>query len=236
MKLIGSLFGVAAVRVLSEEILPLSNPPIANIVSGVQSLFSFSVRPPQLAGGIPLVFQSGKIIISEGKEVGIHQLIMLPDGDMVASANTDFAESGLNTLVEYLNKEFAYRMEGKSGKRFYQSVVVVEFEKQLSQMLPAIASIQELLSRFHGADPFELLRISFSQGTGGMPNVQSPNPLDGIEKSDFTIERRAGSPFSENRFFCTAPLRTNDHIRILEEIENALSRLKRATRMFKSGH
>jgi hypothetical protein len=222
MKVIGSIYGVAAVRVLNEEVWPLSNPPITNIVSGVRSFFGFSVAPPQIAGGIPLIFQSGKIVLNDGKEVGISQLVMLADGDIIISGNTDLAESGLNALIAYLNGEFGYRMEGKSAKRYYQSVVVVEFEKQVSEMLPGIASIQKLVSSVDSAAPFELLRISFTRGTGGMPNVPSLNPLDGIEKSDFTIERRAGSPFSENRFFCTGPLRTNDHIKILQDLENSL--------------
>jgi hypothetical protein len=231
MKLIASIQGVAAVRVSIEEVMPPSNPPIFNVVSGVRSFFDFAVAPSResLSSGLPIMFQGGKILDGE-KEIGIHQLIMLPDGDLVASSTTDFAERGLDALVAYLNKGFGYRMEGKSAKRYYVSTVVVEFEKPFSEIIPTIGAVQGLLSHADGKDdPFQILRLSFSRGTGGMPNPQSANPLDGLEKADFLIERRAGAPFSANRFFCSAPMRTSDHIRVLEEIEHAAKPTNPAT-------
>jgi hypothetical protein len=39
----------------------------------------------------------------------------------------------------------------------------------------------------------------------------------------FTIERRVEVPFSENKYFSSAPLPTDDHIAALEEFETALS-------------
>jgi hypothetical protein len=38
----------------------------------------------------------------------------------------------------------------------------------------------------------------------------------------FSIERRADSPFSEKTYFSNAPLRTSEHIAILQEFESAL--------------
>jgi hypothetical protein len=225
MKVIASVQGLAAVRVSIEEVTPPSNPPLINIVSGLHSFFDFAVAPPResLGAGAPLVFQGGKILDGE-KAIGIQQLVVLPDGDLVASSTTDFAERGLDALVAYLNTEFGYRLEGKSARRYYVSTVVVEFEKPFSEIIPSIGAVQKLISRSNGKDdPFQILRLSFSKGTGGMPNPQSSNPLDGMEKADFLIERRAGAPFSANRFFCSAPMRTNDHIKVLEEIERAAS-------------
>jgi hypothetical protein len=225
MKVIAPLQGIAAIRVLPEEILPSSTPPLLNIVFGVKSYFNFSVAPGHeaIVAGNPLIFQSGRIVQAD-KEIGIHQLFMLPDGDIVLSSNTDFAEEGLQGLIRYLNEAFGYRMTGQSARTYYQSTVVVEFEKPFSESIPSIARIQQLLSRANsGHEHFEMLRLSFVRRMGEFPNVISGNPLDGIEKSEFTIERRAGSPFSSNRFYCTAPLRTKDHIDALQELEQALS-------------
>jgi hypothetical protein len=225
MNLIASVQGFAAVRVSFEEVSPPSNPPLLGIISGIGSFFDFAIKPPRetIGTGTPLVFQSGRFRDMD-KEIGINQLLVLPDGDIVASANTDVAEQALNILIDYLNREFGYRMEGASAKRLYVSTVVVEFEKDFESMIPQIGTIQSLLSRILShAEPYKLIRISCSPGTGGMPNLPPLNPLDNLERTDFTIERRVGSHFSANRFFCTAPMRTGDHVRLLEEIERLLT-------------
>ena len=38
----------------------------------------------------------------------------------------------------------------------------------------------------------------------------------------FTLERRAEVPFTDNKYFSSAPLSTQDHIGILQEVEKAL--------------
>jgi hypothetical protein len=38
----------------------------------------------------------------------------------------------------------------------------------------------------------------------------------------FTIERRADVPFVENKYFSTAPLPTDEHLKVLEDFEAAL--------------
>jgi hypothetical protein len=40
--------------------------------------------------------------------------------------------------------------------------------------------------------------------------------------ANFSIERRAETPFAENKFFASAALPTEEHIRVLEELENDL--------------
>ena len=39
---------------------------------------------------------------------------------------------------------------------------------------------------------------------------------------DFQIERRAGLPYSANRYFVTAPLKTESHIFLLKRFEDLL--------------
>jgi hypothetical protein len=46
--------------------------------------------------------------------------------------------------------------------------------------------------------------------------------MDDLPNADFAIERRAGEPYSSNRFFCTAPMRTEAHVRVLGLIETAM--------------
>jgi hypothetical protein len=39
----------------------------------------------------------------------------------------------------------------------------------------------------------------------------------------FIIERRANIQFDRERYYCSAPLRTKDHIEVLEHLESAIS-------------
>jgi len=48
-----------------------------------------------------------------------------------------------------------------------------------------------------------------------------PN-IDQIERSDFLLERRAGASYQQNRYYSGAPMKTADHIRLLEIIEREL--------------
>ena len=43
-----------------------------------------------------------------------------------------------------------------------------------------------------------------------------------VDNLAFNIERRAGVPFDQNVFFCTAPMTTAAHIAALEEIEASM--------------
>jgi hypothetical protein len=44
-----------------------------------------------------------------------------------------------------------------------------------------------------------------------------------IVPSQFSMERRADTPFNENTYFSAAPLQTTEHIALVEEVEAALS-------------
>jgi hypothetical protein len=227
MKLIGTAQGIAAVRVPAEEVYPASNPPVQNIVSGVRALFSFATAsPPDVLGtGNPIIFQIGRAT-KEEQEFGIQHLIMLPDGDIVASTNTDFAEYGLNMLIKYLDNEFGYKMEQKSSTRYYSSTIIVEFENEVGDLIPSFKKIQRIIAgetKMEVHDPFEFLRLSFTKGLSRMPVLPSASLLDNVQNTDFVIERRASQPFSVNRFFCSAPMRTEDHIKALEKIEGLLA-------------
>jgi hypothetical protein len=77
-------------------------------------------------------------------------------------------------------------------------------------------------------DSFQLQRLAF----GTVKRLQLQNPfiqqsqIEIIEAAEYAIERRAGVPISENRYFCSAPLSTAEHIRTLEEIEKVVASAK----------
>jgi hypothetical protein len=60
--------------------------------------------------------------------------------------------------------------------------------------------------------PFKIKRLAFGHGDIAVTTAV-PFTLDLLEASDFVIERRAAEPYSENRYFCSAPMRTQTILR-----------------------
>jgi hypothetical protein len=76
--------------------------------------------------------------------------------------------------------------------------------------------------------PFKTKRLAF--GYGDITQSTPLQSLDEFKNVDFLIERRAGEPYSKNRYFSSAPLRTIDHVRVLEQIEKSISKREPRTR------
>src|SRR5882672_4165042 len=102
--------------------------------------------------------------------------------------------------------------------RIFTSWLVVDFEEPIARMISKFEEVRELIveSFEHGYGQrldFQMQRVAF--------NVD-PMSLPPFTNTEFTIDRRGGTPYSLNRFFCTAPLRTEAHIELLERIEATL--------------
>jgi hypothetical protein len=67
-----------------------------------------------------------------------------------------------------------------------------------------------------GMGPFRMKRILFGQEAG---DIQTGNPFEALERQDFVIELRVQQELTENVFFCSAPLTTERHVEVLEQIE-----------------
>jgi hypothetical protein len=219
MKLIRSLQGIAALRIASEYIFPDDAPPMQNIILGLNNSFKFGAVPAadQIGAGVPLLFRAGKAM-KDGQEFTIQHLVMLQDGDLVACGNTDQAEYVLDIFVKYLNDGFGYKIDLKSCTLLYSSILIVEFERDIGFLISHFSDIQRIIGDSTG-HKFEFIRLSLSKGQQGKPHLPPASPLDELENADFTIERRAGQPFSANRFYCVAPMKTGAHIAALEKIE-----------------
>jgi hypothetical protein len=101
----------------------------------------------------------------------------------------------------------------------FVSQLVVEFNKPLERLIKpfeALATIvSDRLSPIYKQDVplgFSRLDLEYDKLTH----------KSSIIVPKFIIERRQGIPFSKERYYCSAPIRTNEHIAILEKIEQEL--------------
>ena len=233
MKLIASIQGTVAVRVSSDEVTTERGVLLRDMVQFVGDCYNFSVRP-NIAPGTPpqafptLIFQQGKLIKDDG-EYPIYQLTLFGDGGAVTSRSTEISDTILDDCLGKLDEGLGFRFAKNAQTRLYLSNVAVEFGAGLEEYIQALHMIEDILNNEIPRDgvPFETKRLAFGYGDATQPAFQS---LDEFKNVDFLIERRVGEPYSKNRFFSSAPLRTTDHVRVLEKIEKSISKREPRTR------
>lgn len=222
MKVISSHSGTVALAVSADDVTPHAGVMSRDLISFISSTYNFAVTP-MIPEGVPpfaiqtFTFQSGAL--SDGNnQIPIFQLNIVPNGDIIFARDTDAADKVMNDFTARLVSTFGYRFEGAQARRIYQSALVVEFEDGIESFIEALAKIEGILnSKMSRADaPFKIKKLGFGYGD---PTATIVPTVEGIENSDFLLERRANEPYSKNRYFCTAPTRTEEFIKILETIE-----------------
>jgi hypothetical protein len=236
MKLIKVMQGTVSCRVSNDDVTPTPIPPIQDMMNAIRARYQFAPQPQagitfQMPGQTPgqQIFQGGKF--SQGEEIhAITQLVMEQNGDVITSTSTDVADLIMNDFTQFLDDTFKYNFRAVTQHKSYVSAMIVQFDVRFEEKIPALRRILGIVNGGRGdaEGEFQMQRLSF--GTGKKQQQAFPLPfliaqsqIELIESAEFLIERRAGAPLSENRYFCSAPLRTADHVRTLEEIESVLS-------------
>jgi len=97
----------------------------------------------------------------------------------------------------------------------YISELVVQLDHHLNNVNPKIAAFCEKIDKLfakRNLPPFEMTGMIFAADTSGT-SYKPPSLL---------IERKAGTAFTENRFWSKSPFTTSDHLLALEEFEKLL--------------
>jgi len=145
--------------------------------------------------------------------------IMIFAGGIVLDTleNTDTSEKTLAQLLEWAASEcgITYRPE-MLKRRVYVSSLVITSEVPLLEINPVLRHISTVVTKEMGI-------------CLGRPLVYEPSGFAvGYDKETtsftpavFSLDRRQGKPFSDNKYYSNAPLRTSVHMRLLEDIEKA---------------
>jgi hypothetical protein len=206
-----------------EEVSPLGGASGPAIFDAIGKRYSFAKRPNLSAPRDELEktgykFELGSIITSE-KEITIGELAIFGDGIVVGAVTTDDAEVLIDNLIEYIKSEHKFRDFNTLPIRRFVSQIVVEFERPLSSLMDAYNTIAAAISGKLEA----VYETKIPLGLGKI-EVQFDKLLEqsSLIVPNFTIERRVGIPFNKERYYCSAPLRTRDHLEVLGQIESLL--------------
>lgn len=140
-------------------------------------------------------------------------LSVYPDG-LVANteASTVESEKFLDELLQSVVKEFGLVHPGEIRRRLYFNEMDVRLDGSISLLNPKLDSIAHRISELRTEEPdvgFVFAGITFL-----------PQPEKQAALSSFSLERKVNTDWSENRYYTRAPLQTDAHIRLLEEIES----------------
>ena len=149
---------------------------------------------------------------SKDGEVTIHNLSIHNDGVVVRTNKTEYAEAFFDDLTSWLIHEYGCRKVPTQSR--YLSEIVVEFDKSIANALNSYNELTGLIlssvteNREAAAAALNSLSIEFVGGADAIPK--------------FVIERREGTTVEDKRYFCSAPLTTEQHLTVLEAIERLL--------------
>ena len=170
----------------------------------------------------PNILMNGFLSVSE-RQVQIQSLLIVPDFSFVA-LNVLTTEDGdliLDDMIQVLESEFEFRNLRSNATRHYGSSIVFEFDKPLEQLIEKLHTIQKIISQIFQTslgvrEDASIEKLAFRCDPSQIP-ASKAQFMDA-----FTIERRAGHEYSENRYFSGAPLKTSQHIEVLKNIEKEL--------------
>lgn len=219
MKIITIESGRVARLFSADEIRPQGGINVADFIRQTKERYAFSISPSeQAAKEQGAFFQSGRLIASNQK-YNIGELKIYNDGVAVTAMDTDAAEYILNDVITWGKDTFGIREPITKPRTLYESNLVVEFDPTIERALRAFEQFRPLLENhlrqtYEQELPVHLSRIGLGFDPLGQPFIM---------RNEFGLERRINRPYSENRFFSIAPLKTRNHIELLETFERLSS-------------
>lgn len=216
MKLISTEHGQSVQLFIPDEVRAPSGAYLPGVLRAIAERYAFALQPTNLETVMKegAKYREGRFVES-GKTIEIKDLGFYTDGVIVGTYNTDDSDVVLSDIIVWATEQFGLREPVTKFPRTYTSSVVVEFAADLDLALEAFSQLRQNVSsairESYGRD----VEIKASQVTF----AADPTTLPQHTRFNFIIERRAGRPYTENRYFSGAPLSTRKHIELLRELE-----------------
>lgn len=222
MRLVTTELGQALQLFIADELQSPRGLYVPDVRQSVAQRYRFAKVPPPPPAGTAtqdLKFESG-IITLPGGNIPIQNLEIYNDGIIVNVRNTTDADAVMDDFFEWTSKTFDLRPPQTPIRRQYTSHVVVDFDHSISGLLKDFDRMCRLVETAYKAEndqfdyPLHLSQFALSA---------DPKELPPFVHTSFVIEPRGNYPYAANRYFSNAPVTTERHLELLEEIEATLS-------------
>ena len=215
----------AAFRGLKAQVLETVAP--LELVEAVRQRYGFLKYPDLGKPNEPIDFQVGKLEI-DGRIIKVQQFVityMTTVTSLGAATRTssDDADLFLDDLINWTQSEFNLDTASASSfpPAYHGQVEFVLETDRLATRFKELTNLGEAITNIiHGygskeCPEYQLGGFSMHFDTND-PKLSRPIP------TVFTVERRVGAPYSEQKYFSQAPLKTKDHKAVLERLEKLL--------------
>jgi hypothetical protein len=207
--------------VLARSLQMLKSPTgtvgyLPDVVQEIKSKYGFLVAPKDeelLDSSKGAVFRHGKLAVS-GITIIIDRFTLFNDGVVADTASsTEDCDRFLTNIIEWA-KTAIPKAEARDP-RYYLSQLEIHLNVPLEQYAPAFRPIGENITNLLGRYGISAPRYEVSALNLHFDQLGKTNPQPGA----FFIDRRLNVPFAENVWFSQAPLKTGDHITLLQGLE-----------------
>jgi hypothetical protein len=186
-------------------------PELATALVERYGFAKFPQKPEEFDESKGVTFESGR-----SGEVTIHRVVIHDHAIYLDTASsTDDSERIFHESLTWLSHDLGliYRPE-MVRRKTYVSQLTFYSDTVLDRLHPALTKLAQKLTtrvpQYYG-QPLEYAPSSVHIGYDPLTVKAGPSP--------FAIERRADTLFAERKYFSSAPLPTDEHIRLLGELE-----------------
>lgn len=180
----------------------------------VKHRYSFNIVPkPDDTGKEGFAFQIGKFDNAQIQEMRIYS-----DGVIVtSSSNMEILDRFLADMLKWSEIELGLTTTSLAKpEKHYESCIIVRASTNLAKVYVSNEKLSNIFSQYLSSKVVGGSRY----GLGGVIAEVDPEINKNIRRPHrFSIERRLGIPFKENVYYSWAPLTTNDHLALLQQLE-----------------
>ncbi len=217
MKLLSVSLARLTVVTETAEINPRNKVSLPELTKAFVNRYGFLKYPTAVAefdltNGV--TFATGKI---DGINIG--SLILYFGGVVIdTGSSTDDSERVLSDLVSFVQELVGIQyVPVAEPRKFYLTELAFHSTAKLETLNPILRHISNRISDIVSGPArqrfdFEPVTVRF------LPDLQKTK----WQVSAFSLDRLAGAPLDENKWFSSAPLPTQEHLKLLDEIETML--------------
>jgi hypothetical protein len=193
-----------------------SQPNLPQLAAALAERYSFIGSPTSLAELTDNHIEFSHGVFENGS---IEKLDVYNDGVVIsARATSDFVEAFLNDFMHWIQEDLGMEVWTSRGvTRLYDSELVVELDPSVMNVLEQLNGISRKLSTMIA----ENCGMNIDYHALGFGYSCDQALSRGHVPSSFRLERRLASEFQLNQFISIAPLKTSQHLELLESIESA---------------
>ncbi len=162
------------------------------------------------------IFERGHFQARADVFIEISKLQVYNDGIVIDTpSSTSDGDRFAQDLLDSAVREFSLTYDEETvRRRIYLSELIVRSEVSLDFVNPRVAAFANRISEAFS----EARKPEFH--IGSLQFWSEPN--DASQHRLFTLERQAGKAFAEGRYFSQAPFQTEQHFKLLQELEQIM--------------